>query len=47
MKKNRPSLNSQLQIRSDINTSNTKPLDLQMMTNLNIIYNRQIKADDK
>jgi len=46
MKKNRRSLNSQLQIRYDI-TSNTKPLDLQRMTNLNIIYIRQIKTDDK
>lgn len=47
MKKNRPSLNSQLQTRYDINTSSTKPLDPQRMTNLNIIYNRQIKTDDK
>ena len=47
MKKNRPLLNSQLQTRDDINTSNTKPLDLQRMTDLNIIYIRQIKADDK
>ena len=47
MKKNRPSLNSQLQTRYNINMSNTKPLDLQRMTNLNIIYIRQIKADDK
>ena len=47
MKKNRPALNSQLQTRHDINMPNTKPLDLQRMINLNIIYIRQIKADDK
>ena len=47
MKKNNMSLTSYMQIRDDADSPSLNGYNFQRVTNLNIIYNRQIKADDK
>jgi hypothetical protein len=47
MKKNNMSLTSYMQIRDDAGSPSFNGYNFQRETNLNIIYIRQIKADDK
>jgi hypothetical protein len=47
MKKNKISLALHMQMNNDVYFPSFNGFNLQRMTNLNIIYIRQIKADDK
>ena len=47
MKKNNMSMTLNMQMSNNIDNPNFNEHDFQTMTNHNIIYIRQIKADDK